>query len=104
MGGISVDAEWITGYARTVEQAAGELTAALRALEGAPLGGAAFGEFGRAAGAVDAYGHAAGALQAQVSRASDALRSAAEGLRGIAGSHTALDEEQAAALRRVHPA
>lgn len=102
MSGIRVQADWITGYAKTVERAADELAAALKALDSTPLGATAFGQLGTSTGAPEAYGHAATALRQQATRAADALRSAAGNLRTVAGAHSSLDEEQALALSKVH--
>jgi uncharacterized protein YukE len=102
MSGIRVQADWITGYAKTVERAADELTAALTALDSTPLGATAFGQLGKTTGAPEAYGRASTALQQQAQRAADALRSAAGNLRTIATTHSSLDEDQAAALSKVH--
>jgi hypothetical protein len=103
VAGISVNGDWINGYARTVEQAGDDLTQALRSLRGTPLAGAAFGELGRTLGAADAYAKASSGLQGQVDRAVGVLKSAADQLRRIADSHVSLDERQARLIRQVHP-
>lgn len=99
---IKVDPQWIAKYATTAEQAGDDLAAALHALQGAPLTSAAFGQVGQMVGSASAYNGAATALQGQVSRAVDALHSAATNLRGIAGEHSSADEDQAAALKSAH--
>jgi hypothetical protein len=102
MAGIRVDQGWIAGYANTAEQAADDLTAALRALTGTPLTSAAFGEVGRTVGSADAYNGAAAVLRQQVERAADALRAAATSLRGVAAEHSSADDAQAHAIRSAH--
>jgi uncharacterized protein YukE len=102
--GIKVDANWLNGYARTAEQAGDDLTSALQALQGTPLSSTAFGELGRTVGSADAYNTASTTLQQQVTRAAAALHAAATSLRGIAGAHTSVDADQAAALSAVHRA
>jgi hypothetical protein len=104
MSGIKVDANWLNGYARTVEQSGDDLTTALHTLQGTPLTSAAFGELGRTVGSADAYNRAATTLQQQVNRAAAALAAAATSLRGVASAHSTVDAEQAAALSAVHRA
>jgi uncharacterized protein YukE len=99
---ISVDPTWIADYARTAEQAADDLAAALRALTGAPLTSAAFGDVGRVAGSADAYRGAADALRQQVSHAVDALHTVATNLRGITAQHSSADEQRASAIKSAH--
>ncbi|HEX3791418.1 MAG TPA: hypothetical protein VHW44_26395 [Pseudonocardiaceae bacterium] len=103
MAGISVNPSWINGYADTVEQAADGLTSAARTLQGAPLGSAAFGDLGRSLGAATAYSRAADTLLTQLTKAGADLRSAADSLRTVAGTHSDLDEDQAAQIRRAGP-
>ena len=100
--GIKIDPGWIAGYATTAEQAGDELASALQALQGMPLTSAAFGEIGRTVGSANAYNGAATALQQQVSRAADALHTAAANLRTIATAHSSADEEHASVLKSVH--
>ena len=102
MAGIKVDPGWIAGYATTVEQAGDDLATALGALSRNQLTSASFGEVGKQLGTADAYNGASTTLQQQLSRASDALRSAATNLRTIAREHSSADEQQAAALRKAH--
>jgi uncharacterized protein YukE len=102
VAGIKVDPSWITGYAGTVEQAGDDLAGALTALRSTPLTSASFGDVGKQLGTADAYQGAATTLQQQLTRAADALRSAAANLRTVAAEHTSGDEDQAAALRTAH--
>jgi uncharacterized protein YukE len=102
VAGIEVNPTWLAGYATTVEQAADDLAATLTTLTGSPLAATAFGTLGRQLGAPAAYQGAATTIQQQLGRAADALRSAAGNLRTVAGAHSSSDEDQAAALRRVH--
>jgi hypothetical protein len=104
MAGISVNANWINGYASTVEQAGDELEQAATTLTNTPLTSSAFGDLGRTAGAVQAYARAAATLLGQLSTASTDLRSAAGNLRSVAGAHTAADEEHATRLRNAYEA
>jgi len=99
---IKVDPQWIAHYATTAEQAGDDLASALHALQGAPLTSAAFGQVGQMVGSAGAYNGAAAALQDQIGRAADALHAAAANLRGVAGEHSAADEDQAAAIKSVH--
>lgn len=101
MAGITANADWITGYATTAEQAGDDLANALEALRGTPLSSVAFGDVGRQLGTAGAYQNAADMLQQQLSRAADALHSAATNLRTIASQHSASDQQAAAALRAV---
>lgn len=101
MAGIRVSSDWITGYAKTAEQAGDDLAKALESLRGMPLSSAAFGDVGKQLGTADAYNGAAATLEQQVSRAADALRSAADNLRKTATHHSSSDEQAAAVLRAV---
>jgi hypothetical protein len=102
VAGIKVDPGWITGYARTVEQAGDDLTGSLDALRGTPLTSASFGELGRKIGTPTAYQAAAERLQQQLVRAADALQAAGASLRTVAREHSASDQDQAAAIRTAH--
>ena len=102
MAGIKASSDWITGYATTADQAADDLAGALETLRGTPLTSAAFGDAGKQLGTAGAYQGAADTLQQQVSRAADALHSAADNLRTIATQHTSSDAEAARVLRAVH--
>ena len=102
MAGIKVDPGWITGYARTVEQAGDDLAGSLDALRGAPLTSASFGDLGRKIGTPTAYQAAAERLQRQLVRAADALHAAGAGLRTVAREHSSADEGQAATIRDAH--
>ncbi len=102
MAGITANADWITGYATTAEHAGDDLASALEALRGTPLSSTAFGDTGRQLGTAGAYQSAADTLQQQLSRAVDALHSAATNLRTIATKHSTSDQDAAAVLRAVH--
>jgi uncharacterized protein YukE len=102
VAGIQVDHGWIADYARTAEQAADELAAALHTLQGNPLTSTAFGDIGRTVGSAEAYHAAAATLQQQLDRAAVALHAAASNLRTVAAEHSSVDEQQAAALRSTH--
>lgn len=101
VAGIRVGSDWITGYAKTAEQAGDDLTKALEAVRATPLTSAAFGEVGRQLGTADAYNGAADMLQQQVTRAAAALHAAAGNLRKVATQHSTSDEEVATTLRAV---
>jgi uncharacterized protein YukE len=101
MGGISVNRDWITGYANTVAQAASELATASQPLQATPLTASSFGSIGSEIHAGSAYNQVAQTLEAQLSRAAAALQAAAANLRSVAGAHTDVDEQQAAAFRAV---
>lgn len=102
MAGIKASSDWITGYATTAERAGDDLASALETLRAMPLTSGAFGDAGRQLGTAGAYHNAAGMLQQQLSRAADALHSAADNLRTIAAQHSSSDQQAAAALRAVH--
>jgi uncharacterized protein YukE len=102
VAGIKVDLGWLTGYATTVEQAGDDLATALTELDGKYLTARAFGDVGRQLGTMAAYQNAADTLREQLSRAVDALFSAAGNLRVIAREHSASDQQQAASISAAH--
>ena len=99
--GISVNQDWITGYANTVAQAASELSKASQPLQATPLTSVSFGSIGNDVQAGSAYNQVAHTLEQQLSRAAAALAAAAVNLRSVASSHSAADAQQAAAFRAV---
>ena len=101
MSGISMNHDWITGYANTVAQAAGELAKASQPLQATPLTASSFGSIGSEVAAGSAYNQVAQTLEQQLSRAAAALQAAAANLRSVAGAHADVDQQQAAAFRAV---
>lgn len=101
MSGISVNHDWITGYANTVAQAASELARASQPLRATPLTASSFGSIGSEVNAGGAYHQVAQTLEQQLSRATAALQAAAANLRTVAGAHADLDDQQAAAFRAI---
>lgn len=100
MAGISVDMQRLVEYAKTLDAASREL-AACRDRLALTIGAEAFGPLGTSVRVERAYATAAGALGGQLSRAVDALSSAADGLTRVASEHAAADADNAALLRRV---
>jgi hypothetical protein len=103
MAVISVNGDWINGYAQTLARASDDLAGALVTLRTTTMSSDAFGAIGRSLGAADAYARASTQLSGQVDRAVCALRSASDNLRTIAVAHLSLDERQAVELRQAHP-
>ncbi|HEY4459185.1 MAG TPA: hypothetical protein VGN81_33040 [Pseudonocardiaceae bacterium] len=101
MAGISVNQDWITGYANTVAQAASELAAASQPLRATPLTASSFGSIGTELAAGSAYNQVAQTLEQQLSRAAAALQAASANLRTVSGAHADVDQQQAAAFRAV---
>ncbi|GAB2759172.1 hypothetical protein [Amycolatopsis magusensis] len=101
MSGFKVDAEVVADYARSVEDAAAGLDTAHGSLTGQSLTGEDFGVLGREAGAADAYARAAAALHTQLATGRDALLSAAEALREVAGQHGGGEEDAVATLKKA---
>ncbi|HJP74528.1 MAG TPA: hypothetical protein VJ914_09685 [Pseudonocardiaceae bacterium] len=101
MSAISVDQNWISGYASTLAQAATELGKASQPLQATPLTSVSFGSIGNEVHAGSAYNQVAQNLEQQLARAAAALQAAATNLRTVAGAHSAADERQAAVFRAV---
>ncbi|MBO0841468.1 MAG: hypothetical protein J2O49_11680 [Sciscionella sp.] len=100
MAGISVDMQRLSEHAKTLAAASQEL-AQCRDRIAVTISAEAFGQLGKAVRVEEAYASAAGALGGQLSRAINALASAADGLTEVAGGHASADEDNAALLRRV---
>ena len=101
MNGVSVDQNWITSYANTLAQAAGELAKASQPLQATPLTSASFGSIGNEVQAGNAYNQVAQTLEQQLSRAAAALTAAAANLRSTASAHADADAQQASAFRAI---
>ena len=101
MSGISMNHDWITGYANTVARAAGELAVAAQPLRATPLTATSFGRIGSEVNAGSAYNQVAQTLEQQLSRAAAALEAAATNLRSVVGTHADVDQQQAAAFRAI---
>lgn len=100
MPGIRVDVEWLTHYAGEVGVAGEETVAAHGELEAARLGAEAFGELGRAVGAVDAYDRVTSVLAEQVRRVGESLVGAGDELRRVVDFHAADGEGDVSSLAR----
>lgn len=103
MDAIRIDVDWVDGYARQVEQAAGEIGRVRDDVRGHRLDPAAFGDAGRNSGIADAYQHALELLTEQVDRAAQMLSTAAAGLHATTGHVAGHQDEGAAAFRRIRP-
>lgn len=97
---ISVDPDWVSGYAKKVSTAAGELAKGADLLRAAPLGPEAFGSLGRANRVTDAYTRAAEMLRSQLARGVEALEAAAESLEQVAEKYQTSDGDGAQTIKR----
>lgn len=100
MAGIKINPEGVGDYAKRVAHAADELDRGADLMRTAPLGHESFGELGRAVRSADAYARAAEMLRGQLSRAVEALTSAAEELREVADRYRAADDDSAHLIKR----
>lgn len=99
---MEVDPDRVSAYAKTTGKAATDLSGAQGKLTSTHLSSEAFGELGRTVRTSEAYSKASGTLLSQLSRAVDALHSAAEGLDKVAESHRGSDEDAAKQISRTH--
>jgi hypothetical protein len=100
MAGIKIDPDWVSGYAKRVARAADELDKGADLMGSAPLRHDSFGDLGRTVRSADAYARAAEMLRGQLSRAVEALTSAADGLRDVADRYRAADDDSAHLIKR----
>ncbi|MBC6446330.1 hypothetical protein [Actinokineospora xionganensis] len=91
MTAIKVDPDWVSGYAKKVAENAEALGAGAEVLNTAPLAAEAFGSLGRTVRIAESYGRAAEVLRGQLTRAVEALESAADSL-GQVAEHYAVSE------------
>jgi uncharacterized protein YukE len=100
-GKLQVDSGWLELYAKRVDDAAEELTAARGELQQTPLGTRTFGEVGRTLRSAEAYGRAAQLLHQQLDRACEVLKAAGKGLHDVAGHYGGSESEAVHAIKKV---
>jgi uncharacterized protein YukE len=98
---LEFNADWIDGYAKTVERAAAELATVSGTVKEGTLSAEAFGDLGRTSRTAESYATAAGALRQQLTRAAEALTDAAANLHKVADHYGHHDEDSAAEFRRI---
>ncbi|MBP2476180.1 hypothetical protein JOF53_005052 [Crossiella equi] len=97
---VRIDTDWLGGYAKQVAAAGEELRRASGALNAAPLGPEAFGELGRELRTAESYRRAADLLRGQLTRAGEALASAATELGEVIEHYRGGESDSALDLRR----
>jgi hypothetical protein len=102
MAGISVEAEWISNYAKTIGADAQELSATRKDLGAGSLPVRSFGDLGREMRVSESYGLAADALLGELTKAIAALGSASDGLKKVAGAHNENEQAQADAFNKIY--
>jgi hypothetical protein len=100
MSGIRVDTEWLATYAGEVRAAGEEIAAVQRDLEVARLRPDSFGDFGRKAGAAEAYERLRELLVDQTRRAGEVLTGAGDELDEVVDFHAGGDDESAHHIKR----
>lgn len=100
MAAIKVDPDWISGYAKKVAENAEALGAGAEVLNTAPLTAEAFGSLGRTVRIAESYGRAAEVLRGQLTRAVEALESAADSLGQVAETYKVSDDDGVQKINR----
>jgi hypothetical protein len=98
--GIKFDADWVGGYGQLTGKSADALSEGVQIMGTAPLTDESFGELGRTLGVTDAYTSVAGKLHDQLTRAVEALQSAATGLEQVTAKYADSDDLTASTIHR----
>jgi len=101
MAGLKMDGVVVADYAKTAEEAAGELDAAAVEVGGDGVSEESYGALGAQIGLSASYGRASGALRRQLTDGAEALRSAAEALRQVTIRHSGQDADAAELIKRA---
>ncbi|MGH3863160.1 hypothetical protein [Actinokineospora sp.] len=100
MTAIKVDPDWVSGYAKKVAENAEALGAGADVLNAAPLTAEAFGSLGRTVRIAESYGRAAEVLRGQLTRAVEALESAAHSLGQVAETYAVSEGDSVREINR----
>ncbi|MBB5924077.1 hypothetical protein FHR81_005154 [Actinoalloteichus hoggarensis] len=101
MSDITIDIDWLNNYAKSVHNAADDMTAADEGLNETRIGAESFGELGAEVGTDVAYARVADHLYEQARRGCEVLAAAAVGLRNVVTLHQTQDEDSASGFTRT---